>query len=131
MKSDSITHMSSHPLSLGDQFASLRASLQAESALIRPHAQNALSAVMSALLIRLLTELEQLFRRWQSRPTAYSGFTRATRIAGLAFIPRALRQPPLPTWLLRLAPSLGLRPVPAPRPQSRATRAHPLRNAPH
>ncbi len=123
--------MSSHPLSLGDQFATLRASLQAESALIRPHAQAALSAVMTALLIRLLTELEQLFRRWQSRPVAYPGFTRATRIAGLAFIPRALRQPPLPTWLIRLAPALGLRPAPAPRPQSRATRAHPLRNAPH
>ena len=123
--------MSSHPLSLGDQFATLRASLQAESALIRPHAQAALSAVMTALLIRLLTELESLFRRWQSHPTATTRATRATRIAGLAFIPRALRQPPLPTWLIRLAPALGLRPAPAPRPQSGATRAHPLRNAPH
>ena len=129
--SDSIPHMSSHPLSLGDQFASLRASLQAESAFTRPHAQGALSAVMAALLIRLLTELEQLFRRWQSRPVAYPGFTRATRIAGLAFIPRALRHPPLPTWLLRLAPALGLRPAPAPHPHARATRAHPIRNAPH
>jgi hypothetical protein len=120
--------MSSHPLSLGDQFATLRASLQAESALIRPHAQAALSAVISALLIHLLTELESLFRRWQSHPIAYPA---TTRFAGLVFIPRALRQPPLPTWLIRLTPALGLRPAPAPRPQSRATRAHPLRNAPH
>lgn len=123
--------MSSHPPSLGETFATLRASLHAESACARPHAQGALSAVMTALLIHLLTELEQLFRRWQSGPIATPGTTRATRIAGLAFIPRALRQPPLPLWLIRLAPALGLCPAPAPRPQSRAARAHPLRNAPH
>lgn len=123
--------MSSHQSSLGDAFASLRASLQADSALVRPLAAGALNAVMSALLIRLLTDLAQLFRRWQSRGPSAPCAPRATRVAGLVFIPRALRRAPFPDWVIRNAPARGLRPAAAPRPQSRTARAHPLRNAPH
>lgn len=122
--------MSSHPPSLGDTFALMRASLQADS-VSRPHAAGALNAVMTALIFRLLAELEHLFRLWAARAAARSAASRTTRIAGLPFVPRPLRHPPLPTWLLRGAPAKGLRRSPAPRPQSGTLRAYPLRNAPH
>jgi hypothetical protein len=119
--------MASHSFSPGDPFATLRASLQAESA-------SALGSVVIALILRLCTELEHLFAQFRPRralaPASFLS-TRATRFSGLAFLPRALRRPRLPLWLLRLAPAVGLRPAPLPRPQSRAARAHPLRNAPH
>ena len=119
--------MASHPSSPGDPFATLRACVQAESA-------SALESVVIALILRLCTELEHLFAQFRARPALPpAGFTstRATRWAGLAFLPRALRRPRLPLWLIRLAPALGLRPAPLPRPQSRTARAHPPRNAPH
>ena len=121
--------MASHTPSLGDLLASLRATAQAQSACGRPH-RGALQAVVIALILRLCTELEQLVRQWQPR-AAMPGFPRVTRIAGLPFRPRALRQPPLPDWLVRLLPARGLRPAPLPRPQARGASAHPLRNAPH
>jgi hypothetical protein len=122
--------MTQHPLSPGDLFASLRAAAQAES-VARAHRPGALEAVVLALVIRLCTQLEQLFSQWQSSPASQPGAPRLTRVAALPFIPRALRQPPLPDWLVRLYPGRGARPAPAPRPQSRSARAHPPRNAPH
>lgn len=122
--------MSPHPSCLGDLLASLRATARQESVAVRLNA-GALEAVMIALMIRLCTELEQLFRQWQPRGTAHPCARRVTRIAGRPFRPRALRQPPVWDWLVRLLPARGLRPAALPRPQSRTARAHPLRNAPH
>ena len=134
--------MTQHPPSLGDLIATMRATAQADSA--RPHRPGALEAVVLALILRLCTGLECLFRQWESRPVAaaprarriprFVRFVRAprvTRFAGRAFLPRALRQPPPPLWLVSLMPARGMRPAATPRPQSRPARAHPPRNAPH
>ncbi len=123
--------MSSQLSSVGDLIASMRAAAQADCAAARAGRPGALEVVVAALVLRLLTELAELFQRFQARSTSWPCAPRATRFAGLAFLPRALRRPPLPTWLVRLAPALGLRPSPAPPPLARATRAHPPRNAPH
>lgn len=121
--------MASHPPSLGDTFATIRAGLQGDS--VSTQAAGALSQVMTALLLRLLLELEQMVRRWEARSPSHAAAPRLTRYAGLPFVPRALRQPPLPTWLVSLAPNRGMRPAGKPRPQSRTRRQHPVRNAPH
>ncbi len=128
--------MNQHPPSLGDLIATMRATAQADSA--RPHRPGALEAVVLALILRLCTGLECLFRHWESRPAAatprfvrFARAPRVTRFAGRAFLPRPLRQPPPPLWLVSLMPARGMRPASPPRPQSRPARAHPPRNAPH
>jgi len=61
--------MASHPTTLADRFAGLRAALQDRPGDVRPESAAALDAMLITLLLALLGRLEVIVRAWHPLPT--------------------------------------------------------------
>ena len=61
--------MASHPTTLADRFAGLRAALQDRPGDVRPESAAALDAMLITLLLALLGRLEVIARAWHPLPT--------------------------------------------------------------
>ena len=121
--------MTHSPATLEQAFARIRIAAQADADACA-HVPTAVEAVLLALLLRLLGQLERLARAWQSgTPGRHPALSRSqARIAEGVVPPRAQRTGPFRHWYVRLHPALGMRPATrplAPPPRLRQVRAPP------
>lgn len=121
--------MTHHPTTLEEAFGALRRAAQADAA---AHARtpSAVEAMLFALLIRLLGQLERLARTWRapaSHPVLPS--RSRTRISAGLVPPRGERPELVPDWWFRMNFGRGMRPA-APPPRTRILRIPPPEPAP-
>lgn len=116
--------MTHSPATLEQAFARIRISAEVDAAACA-HVPTAVEAMLLALLLRLLGQLERLARTWQSGPSSHQpALSRSrARIAEGLVPPRAQRTGPFRHWYVRLHPARGMRP--AAHPPTRPLRARP------
>jgi hypothetical protein len=112
-----------HPLTpLEQAFARIRISAEADAAACA-HVPTAVEAMLLALLLRLLGQLERLARTWHAgtHPVPAGQSRSQARIASGLVPPRAQRPERFLDWWLRMNFGRGMRP--AAHPPSRPLRA--------
>lgn len=126
--------MTHPPSPLEQAFARLRTSAQADAAACA-HLPASVEAMLLALLLRLLGQLERLARTWHAgTPMVPAGLSRShARIASGRVPPRAQRPERFLDWWLRMNFGRGMRPAEHPPvcpPHARQAMPCPVRAPP-
>ena len=124
--------MTHHPDNLEEAFARLRSAAEADREACA-HLPAAIEAMMFALLVRLLTQLQGMARAWAANRhpvPRQAGLSRShARIASGLVPPRAERTGPFCHWLVSLHRNRGMRPA-APAPARPPRALHPRATPP-